>query len=198
MGSKELRVRETWQDYGGANAGVAEKSFFEVFSKLFEGTEFRIRKRPKEFNNIYNEVKLSKETLMQIYDPDETWMHGVFPDFAIDNTKTKKTIYVEVKRQDGWVEGKERKAGRGNAHERSNKFFTPGLQKLLREKGNLGKDVIPIWVVFIGDITRDPKRVREVTFWYDKHSGHFFMWRNQKDETLLIKHFNYFIKPLLN
>ena len=52
----------------------------------------------------------------------------------LNNIKTKKTIYVEVKRQDGWVEGKERKAGRGNAHERSNKFFTPGLQRLLRER----------------------------------------------------------------
>jgi len=197
MGTKELRKRKIWQDISGGKAEKAERNFFEVFSKLFEKTEFKIRKRPKEFNNIYNDVKLSKETLMQIYDPDETWMHGVFPDFAIDNTKTKKTIYVEVKRQDGWVEGKPRKAGRGNAHERSNKFFTPGLQKLLREKGNLGKGVIPIWVVFIGDITRDPKRVREVTFWYDEHSGHFFMWRNQTDEKPLISHFNDNLKHLL-
>jgi hypothetical protein len=197
MGTKELRKRDIWQDVSGGKAEKAEKSFYEVFSKLFEGTEFKIRKRPKEFKNVYNEVKLSKETLMEIYDPDETWTHGVFPDFAIDNTKTKKTIYIEVKRQDGWVEGKERKAGRGNAHERSNKFFTPGLQRLLREKGNLGENVIPIWVVFIGDITRDPKRVREVTFWYGEHSGHFFMWRNQTDEKPLINHFNNNIKPLL-
>ena len=197
MGTKELRKRAIWQDVGSGKAEKAEKSFYEVFSKLFEGSEFKIRKRPVEFKNIYANVKLSKETLMEIYDPAETWTHGVFPDFAIDNIKTKKTIYVEVKRQDGWVEGKERKAGRGNAHERSNKFFTPGLQRLLREKGNLGKDVIPIWVVFIGDITRDPKRVREVTFWYDKHSEHFFMWRNQTNEKSLINHFNNYIKPLL-
>ena len=31
--------------------------------------------------------------------------------------------------EDGWVEGKPRSAGRGNAHERSNTFFTPGLLK---------------------------------------------------------------------
>jgi type II restriction enzyme MunI len=55
--------------------------------------------------------------------------HGIIPDFAIDNLKTKKPLYVEVKRQDGWVEGKEKSAGRGNAHERSCKFFTPGLLK---------------------------------------------------------------------
>jgi len=42
------------------------------------------------------------------------WKHGIVPDYAIDNIKTKKTLYIEVKRQDGWVEGKSRSAGRGN------------------------------------------------------------------------------------
>ena len=44
MGSKELRVRETWQDYGGANAGfnIAELhqlsiSQFNKESDLLEG-----------------------------------------------------------------------------------------------------------------------------------------------------------------
>jgi len=197
MGTNELRKRGIWQDVSGKKAVNAEKSFFDVFLKKFENSDFRIRKRPNEFKNIYSNVKLSKDVLMAIYDPDETWRHGIFPDFAIDNIKTKKTIYVEVKRQDGWVEGKLRKAGRGNAHERSCKFFTPGLLNLLRKKGNLGNDVIPIWVVFIGDITRDPKRVREVTFWYGEHSSHFFMWRNLKEDKKLLNHFNNSIKPLL-
>ena len=98
---------------------------------------------------------------------------------------------------EGWVEGKPRKAGRGNAHERSNKFFTPGLLDSLREKGNLGNKVLPFWVVFQGDITRDPCRVREVTLWYGKEKDHFFMWRDQKNITPLIDHFNNSIKPLL-
>lgn len=55
--------------------------------------------------------------LSLIYNPDETWVHGLIPDFAIDNTKIGKTLYVEVKRQDGWVEGKERKAGRKRTRE---------------------------------------------------------------------------------
>ena len=38
---------------------------------------------------------------------------------------------IESKRQDGWVEGGARKDGRGNAHERSCKFFTPGLLKIM-------------------------------------------------------------------
>jgi hypothetical protein len=199
VGTKALRLRDTWQDYSGANAGVAEKSFYEVFKELFKGTNFRIRPKPQEFKNIYLDVELNYEVLKQIYNVPKSKIkkHGIAPDYAIDNLDTKKTIYIEVKRQDGWVEGKERKAGRGNAHERSCKFFTPGLIKALKEKGKLGDNVLPFWVVFQGDITRDPCRVREVTLWYGKEKKHFFMWRNQKDITPLIDHFNKYIKPLL-
>lgn len=198
MGTKELRKRKIWQDTSGGKAGIAEKNFYQVFLQHFEGSDFRIRKNPKEFNNIYSNVKLSKKVLAEIYTPDiKEWRHGVVPDYAIDNIKTKKTLYVEVKRQDGWVEGKPRSAGRGNAHERSCKFFTPGLLRLLRTHGKLGNKVLPFWVVFIGDITRDPCRVREITCWYDKYSAHFFMWRNQTDERPLINHFNKKLKHLL-
>ena len=47
MGTKELRKRKIWQNVSGANAGVAEKSFYEVFKELFEGTNFRIRAKPR-------------------------------------------------------------------------------------------------------------------------------------------------------
>ncbi|MCZ0932550.1 MAG: MunI family type II restriction endonuclease, partial [Oligoflexia bacterium] len=157
MGKKELRKREKWQDSSGEKAGVAEKTFYEVFLKAFKGSNLRIRSKPKEFKNIYSNIKLSKKVLSDIYNPDREWIHGVHPDFAIDNIKTKKTLYVEVKRQDGWIEGKHPSAGRGNAHERSCKFFTPGLLKILRKQSKLGNNVLPFWVVFQGDIARDPK-----------------------------------------
>jgi len=198
MGTKELRGRKIWQDTSGKKAGVAEKNFFQILSKEFEGTDFRIRSRPKEFKNIYSKIKLHYRVLKNIYNPDETWVHGVIPDYAIDNIKTKKTLYVEVKRQDGWVEKKPRSAGRGNAHERSCKFFTPGLLKILRKYGKLGDDVLPFWVVFQGDIARDPKRVREVTCWYDDQADHFFMWSNHSDDKALINHFNKKLKHLLD
>lgn len=197
MGTNELRKRGIWQDISGGKAGVAEKSFYKVFSKEFEGTHFRIRQRPKEFKNIYSNIKLSKEVLAKIYNPNETWVHGVILDFAIDNLKTKKTLYVEVKRQDGWVEGKPRSAGRGNAHERSCKLFTPGLLKILREHGKLGESILPFWVVFQGDIARDPKRVREVTCWYTGCPEHFFFWSDSNDGKSLIDHFNKNLKHLL-
>lgn len=198
MGTKELRGRAVWQDASGANAGVAERNFYDIFTEAFKSTEYQIRSKPREFKDIYSGVKLSEEIRAAIYNPNETWMHGVIPDFAIDNTKTGKTLYVEVKRQDGWVEGKKRAAGRGNAHERSNKLFTPGLMKLLREKGGLGNDVLPFWVVFQGDIARDPKRVREIHFWYGDYADHFFLWSNPKDAESVVNHFNKKLKHLLD
>lgn len=197
MGTKELSEREIWQDISGEEAGTAEKNFYEVMLQEFEGSDFRVRPKPKEFKDIYSKVKLSKEMLEDIYNPDETWTHGIIIDYAIDNIKTKKTLYVEVKRQDGWVEGKPRSAGRGNAHERSCKFFTPGLLKILREHGKLGNDVLPFWIVFQGDIARDPKRVREIHCWYAEYSAHFFMWCDSADDKSLISHFNNRLKHLL-
>jgi len=145
VGSSDNRTRKKWQDYSGENAGKAETDFYTVFNEYFDGTDYRIRKKPKDFQKIYVEVKLSNETLEEIFTPSEPIKtHGITPDYAIDNLKTKKTLYVEVKRQDGWVEGKSRSAGRGNAHERSNKFFTPGLLDKLRETGGIfGEGTLP-------------------------------------------------------
>ena len=196
--SNANRLRRKWQDYSAKNAGAAEKDFFEVFQVIFEDTEFRIRSKPSEFKNLYIDVELSEEELSEIYTPDVSiTKHGVFPDYAIDNLTTNKTIYIEVKRQDGWVEGGKRADGRGNAHERSCKFFTPGLQKELHKKGNLDENVLPFWTVFQGDITRDPCRVREITFWYAEYTAHFFFWRNAPNPEALLDHFEQHIKPLL-
>lgn len=199
MGSDANRLRKKWQDYSGSNAGKAEYDFFSAFNAVFDGTDYRIRSKPKEFSKIYVNVKLSKKDLHEIYTPDEAiTKHGVFPDYAIDNITTKKTIYIEVKRQDGWVEGKKRSDGRGNAHERSCKFFTPGLLKILRQKGNHPENIIPFWTIFQGDITRDPCRVREVTCWYDEHKANFFFWRDTADPSALFDHFEKYIQPLLS
>ncbi len=199
MGSNANRLRKKWQDYSGGNAARAERSFHDTFTSLFEETEYSIRSKPNEFSKIYLDIRLSARELEEIYTPEiEITRHGVFPDYAITNNETNKTIYVEVKRQDGWVEGKARSAGRGNAHERSCKFFTPGLQKILRKAGNLDEGILPFWTVFQGDITRDPCRVREITCWYDDLAAHFFFWRDTTHPEPLIEHFLERIKPLLD
>ena len=198
MGSNELRTRTIWQDRSGFLAGKAEHSFHNVFIEAFKGSNFSVRANPQEFNKIYVDFPLSEKVKREIYTPDTPIKkHGITPDYAIDHIESKKTLYVEVKRQDGWVEGKPRSAGRGNAHERSCKYFTPGLLKLLREQGGMGSECLPFWTVFIGDISRDPCRVREVTCWFDEFSEHFFFWRDMTSPDLIIDHFDQRLKHLL-
>ena len=123
--------------------------------------------------------------------------NGIQPDGAIRNKKNGKTIYVEIKRQDGWVEGKPRSAGRGNAHERLCKYFTPGLLTKLRDTGNIDSQHLPFWIVFQGDITRDPCRVREIKYWFGEYQANYFFWRDTKNADALIDHFKNHIYPIL-
>ncbi len=198
MGNKELRERGNWQTEGGRNAVGAENLFFNAFKDHFTKTDFIIRKSPKEFNKIYVDFPLDKSVLEEIYNPVEpVTRHGITPDFAIENTKNRKTLYIEVKRQDGWSEKTTRAQGRGNAHERCCKYFTPGLLKILREKGGINEG-LPFWTVFMGDITRDPCRVREITCWFDVYPAHFFFWRDGKNVKQIINHFDQHLKCLLD
>ena len=201
MGKKELKNRLKWQTDSGYQALSFEDQFNLIFKKEFEKEKYlsyRIRKNPKEFVNIYEKVKLDKKTLKEIYTPDKKYKHGIVLDFAIDNIITKKTIYVELKRQDGWVENLPSSAGRGNAHERLCKLFTPGLLKILQEQSKVEPNYLPFWIVFGGNITRDPKRVREITIWFDKYKNNFFMWRDTNNKNSLIEHFNKKLKCLLD
>jgi hypothetical protein len=199
MSSKHNKNRKLWQPENGVNASNAENNFIEVLENYFQGTNYRVRKSPKDFNKIYINIPLTENVLSEIYTPEiKITTHGIRPDFAIDNLVTKKTIYGDSKRQDGWVEGKTSRDGRGNAHERMCKYFTPGIQKKLQEKGNISKNYLPFWIVLQGDITRDPKRVREITCWFDGNDDNYFFWRNSTNEGSLISHFENSIKHMLD
>ena len=192
MGKEDLRKRKIWQDYSGANATEAEHSFFNAFNDYFKKNKphLKIEPKPKEFKSIYIDYPLTNKVIDEIYTPDTPINnHGIQPDYVIRNIQTKKSLYVEVKRQDGWVEGKPRSAGRGNAHERSCKYFTPGLLKILRKYGNISDSKLPFWTVFQGDITRDPCRVREILTWYEGVNDHCFFWRPIHSDQIIIEHF---------
>ena len=187
MGSEDLRLRENWQSASGNLAQEKERIFLGLFSDLFTGSEYDVEPQPREFKNIYFNLPLLGRDISHVYvpPPGEYRRHGFTPDFSIANTHTGKRIYVELKRQDGWVEGKPRSAGRGNAHERMGKYFTPGLRNALTESsGIVGDDILPFWIVFCGDITRDPCRVREITFWFQKYTDNFFFWRDNDIESI--------------
>ena len=144
---------------------------------------------------------LGNDVVKEIYNPEislEKTNWGVSPDFSIENKASGKILFGEIKRQDGWVEGKDPSAGRGNAHERLCKLFTPGLLKAYRAVGGIhDPNVLPFWVIFEGDITRDPKRVREIAFWFDVYDKNYYMWRPNDDGVRMVQHFDRYLKPYL-
>ena len=201
MGKKALSGRNNWQGQGGAKALEAETNLYEVFDEYFKNSEYVLHKKPMHLKNLYANISLPEEVLRQMYNPQISLKNtkwGVSPDFAIENTYTHKILFGEIKRQDGWVEGKNPSAGRGNAHERLCKLFTPGLLKAYREIGHIkNPEILPFWVVFEGDITRDPKRNREIAFWFDQYNKNYFMWRPNMTGQDLIDHFDKYLKPYL-
>lgn len=202
MGKKELSERLNWENVSGAKASNAEQNLYEVFEKAFLGTDYVLYRKPKHLKNLYAHVQLPEEVINEIYNPNidlSKVQWGVSPDFAIENKRTGKILFGEIKRQDGWVEGKSPNAGRGNAHERLCKLFTPGLLSTYRRIGKIeNEEILPFWVVFEGDITRDPKRVREVAFWFDKYDKNYFMWRKNQSGIELVQHFDKYLKKYLD
>ena len=79
------------------------------------------------------------------------------------------------------------------------KLFTPGLMKAYRKIGKIDDtSILPFWVVLEGDITRDPKRNREIAFWFDEYEKNFFMLRPNEGGQVLIDHFNKYLKKYLD
>ena len=202
MGKKELSKRLNWEKVSGEKAANAEQNLYKAFEAAFDGTIYKLHRKPKHLKSLYATVVLSDDVIFDIYNPEldfEKIKWGVSPDFAIENTITHKILFGEIKRQDGWVEGKDPSAGRGNAHERLCKLFTPGLLKTYRKIGGISnEEILPFWVVFQGDITRDPKRVREISFWFDKFDKNYFMWRQNSTSEKLIEHFDKYLKQYLD
>lgn len=208
MAKNELKNRSNWQAESGpaGKSGAAEKNLIKAFETEFENSDYTINAHPNDFKHIYDDVILPDRVLKQIYCPNNSIMEnakkrgwGIAPDFSIKNVKTNKILFGEIKRQDGWVEDTLPSAGRGNAHERLCKLFTPGLEKIYRKIGKIdNEEILPFWVVFEGDITRDPKRNREIALWFDKFDKNYFMWCPNMTDQDLINHFNKYLKRYLD
>lgn len=201
LASYELRNRANWQTISGRLALDTEELFFSVMQDALESVfpgQFLIERHPKDFASIYSDFELNEDIKSKIYNidvsavqkngtPKYSW--GISMDFAIRNKKNNKTLFGEIKRQDGWVETTNMSAGRGNAHERSCKYLTPGLLNIIRQKSNISEEILPFWIVFVGDITRDPRRNREIAFWYQGYESNYFMWRDKNNPAELLDFF---------
>lgn len=209
MASNELRKRANWQTISGQLALKTEDKFKKALENALDGVypgQFTVEKHPKDFGDIYSTYPLPQDTLDKIYNIDVNqvsstgkakFQWGISMDFAIRNNHNGKVLFGEIKRQDGWVETTDMAAGRGNAHERSCKYFTPGLLKVVRKKSGITEDILPFWIVYVGDITRDPRRNREIAFWFQGYEKNYYMWRNQKDIDDLLYFFENNLLPYL-
>lgn len=209
MATHELRERANWQAQSGAKALGTEKLFKKMLQAALDAVhpgKFIVDRHPKEFKDIYSTYSLPPEVCKKIYDVDVTakkkngkpkYRWGISMDFAIRNVENGKILFGEIKRQDGWTEITNMQAGRGNAHERSCKYFTPGLMEILRETGGLSKEILPFWLVFVGDITRDPRRNREIAFWFQNYTKNYYMWRDTTDIGDMLDFFENNLLPYL-
>ena len=208
MATQELRKRANWQTASGAEALKTEVIFNvslqQALNAVYPG-KFFVERHPRDFKDIYSTYQLPDEISSKIYNvemfnpngkPRFHW--GISMDFAIRNIESKKTLFGEIKRQDGWVETTDMSTGRGNAHERSCKYFTPGLMKVLREASGISDDgILPFWLVIVGDITRDPRRNREIAFWFQGYRQNYYMWRDVNDVGDMLDFFENNLLPYL-
>ena len=209
MATQELRKRANWQTISGAKALDTEKLFQEslqsALNSVFPG-RFLVDRHPREFGDIYSTYPLPQEVLSKIYNVDiherkangkPKYEWGISMDFAIRNLQNGKVLFGEIKRQDGWTETTNMQAGRGNAHERSCKYFTPGLMRILRETSGLSEEILPFWLVIVGDITRDPRRNREIAYWFQEYTKNYYMWRDTRDVGDMLDFFENNLLPYL-
>jgi len=162
MATQELRKRANWQTISGAKALGVEKLFQKALQEALDSVypeQFVVERHPKELKEIYSTYSLPSAVLKKIYNIDMSekkkngkpkYQWGISMDFVIRSNRNGKALFGEIKRQNGWIETTNMKAGRGNAHERSCKYFTPGLMKVIRKAGGLSDEILPFWIVLQG------------------------------------------------
>ncbi len=209
MATQELRKRANWQTVSGKKALKTEELFQISLQTALDAVypnQFQVDRHPKEFGDIYSTYPLPDDVQSKIYNVDVTerkangkpkYSWGISMDFAIRNKTNGKILFGEIKRQDGWVETTSMQAGRGNAHERSCKYFTPGLLRKIRQTGGLSDEILPFWLVIVGDITRDPRRNREIAYWFQEYTKNYYMWRDTKDVGDMLDFFENNLLPYL-
>ena len=169
MAREHLEGRDNWQDDANRRGRAAELGFSGIMRRQLAGTEFTIEDRPRDLASIYGQ------------------RYGIRPDHAIRSTRTRKSIYVEVKRQ--------RKDG--NAHERACKYMMPGILRPARERAKQPSDVIPIWWVFTEGLATNDRYRREIMHWFLDIEGHVLLWRDRSVASEVTDHFDRYIRQLL-
>ena len=138
---------------------AAERAFERCMRKRLDPGVYTVTRRPKD--------------LLKIFDG-----YGIQPNFKIRHEETRRSIFVEITRQND----------RGNAYERSLRFLTPGAMIRAREICGLSSGKIPVWWVFMADMTRETSYIKKIRGFFTTMEENYFLW-DGKDERGLVKHF---------
>lgn len=170
-----LSLRDNWQAEANQRGRTSESKFDDVMSQIFatEGFDHYV---------LHRKVR----HLKRLYGPHNRW--GVVPDSAVENTRTNRTVFVEVKRQ----------RAAGNAHERACKFFAPGLVTKAQEVGNIRPEHYPFFWIFTNGMVESEKYRSEISFWFNspKSKSHYFLW--DKMPLQLLDFFQNNMRPVLD
>jgi hypothetical protein len=134
----------------------ADQTYREAEAKFFEAARGGLPKRKYDIKHHPNDLRAvfaSKEDGGQL---------GMVPDFCITSKKTKRQLFVEIKKQkDG-----------GNADERACRHYTIGFLALMKEK--YGYDYHPFVTIFCESLATNRRYTEKV-----KHlipAEHYHLW----------------------
>lgn len=168
MGRKELAKRTNWQKYA-VSAGSGREDIVHVILKqyLMKNHDYLVIPKPRVLSHIYGQ-----------------W--GIIPELGLEYLPTKRTAFIEDKRQ----------GDNGNAHERLCKYFAPGIQKRC---ASIAGFYFPFFFVCMDGLAHDDKKVTEITAWFDADGfrDRCLLWRDKKDYQVIIDWFDNNIKPYL-
>lgn len=148
MNSEKLSGR-TRQPGHDRTFRVSEQNFIEAAQQVLPATDYRIIDHPADLRSIFVDGEGSL---------------GVVPEASIENLKTGRKFFVEVKKQ----------GPNGNAEERGFKHHTVQFYKVLHDL--YGYDYHPFVTVWCENLATDRRYVLKAQYLFEPEN--YFLWKD--------------------
>ena len=123
---------------------ASEENFEAAIAEVLDSSEFEIVAKPSELRKIFDN------------------RFGIVPELSIRHKRTRRVMYVEVKKQ----------GPNGNADERASKHHTVQFQKTLR--GVTGLDYHAFLTIFCESLATDERYTVKHPYFFEH--GRYFLW----------------------